>query len=126
MTSALESDYIEPSRPYSQSELKDMRSALYRNLRLGLVIAQHEQCGHMYLTKQNGRKEKEIRESCNADVGKCSACWKISKTPRQLRNKATNLALDYRDTFSCQPEFLSYRKIDLETVYYKWLYEDFN
>jgi len=126
MTSALESDYIEPSRPYSQSELKDMRLALYRNLRLGLVTARHEQCGHMYLTKQNGRKEKEIRESSNEDVGKCSACWKISKTPRQLRNKATNLALDYRDTFSSQPAFLSYHKIDLETVYYKWLYEDFN
>jgi hypothetical protein len=126
MTSALESDYIEPTRPYSQNELKDMRLALYRNLRLGAVTARHEKCGHIYLTKQNGRKEKEIRETGDVDVGKCSACWKINKTPRQLRNKATNLALDYRDTFFYPPTILSYRKIDLETVYYKWLYEDFN
>ena len=91
MTSVLESDYIEPTRPYSQNELKDMRLALYRNLRLGSVTARHEKCGHIYLTKQNGRKEKEIRETGDVDIGKCSACWKISKTPSQLRNKAKNL-----------------------------------
>jgi hypothetical protein len=125
MTSAIESDYIQQTRPYSQSELRDTRSALFRSLRLGEKIACHDSCGHIYLTKQNGRKQKEMCETGNIDVGKCSVCWKINKTPRYLRDKAHNLALEYSNTFSNPPEFLSYQKLDLETVYYKWLYEDF-
>ena len=125
MTSALESEYIKQARPYSQSELRDSRTSLFNSLRLGEKIVCHDKCGHIYLTKQNGRKEKEIIESGQVDVGKCSVCWKISKTPRNLRDKARELAHEYCNTFSKTPEFLSYRKLDLETVYYKWLYEDF-
>ena len=125
MTSAIESDYIQQTRPYSQSELRDTRADLFKSLRLGEKIVSHYKCGHIYLTKQNGRKEKEMCETGNVDVGKCSVCWKINKTPRRLQDKARNLALEYSNTFSKTPEFLSYRKLDLETVYYKWLYEDF-
>ena len=124
MTSVLESDYVNQTRPYSQSELRDSRKNIFRSLRLGEKIVCHDKCGHIYLTKQNGQKEKEMRETGKVDVGKCSVCWKISKTPRFLRHKARDLALDYFNTFSNTPEFLSYQKMDLETVYYKWLYQD--
>jgi len=124
MTSVLESDYVNQTRPYSQSELRDSRTNLFRSLRLGEKIVCHDKCGHIYLTKQNGRKEKEMRETGQVDVGKCSVCWKINKTPRYLQHKARNLALDYLNTFSNTPELLSYQKMDLETVYYKWLYQD--
>lgn len=124
MTSVLETDYVKQTRPYSQSELRNSRTNLFRSLRLGEKIVCHDKCGHIYLTKQNGRKEKEMLESGQVDVGKCSVCWKISKTSPYLRDKARNLALDYRNTFSNTPEFLSYGKLDLETVYYKWLYKE--
>lgn len=124
MVSVLESAFVKQTRPYSQSELRDSRNSLFRSLRLGENIVYHDKCGHMYLTKQNGRKEKEMLETGKADVGKCSVCWKISKTPHYLQDKAKNLAYNYCNTFSNTPEFLSYGKMDLETVYYKWLYEE--
>ena len=124
MTSVLESDYVKQTRPYSQSELRDSRTSLFKSLRLGEKIVCHNKCGHIYITKQNGRKEKEIQETGQVDVGKCSVCWKISKTPPYLQDKARNLAHDYSIIFSKTPEFLSYQKLDLETVYYKWLYQE--
>ena len=124
MSSVLESDYVKQTRPYSQSELRDLRTSLFRSLKLGEKIVYHDKCRHMYLTKQNGRKEKEILETGKVDVGKCSVCWKISKTPLYLRDKAKDLSHDYSSIFLNPPEFLSYQKLDLETVYYKWLYQE--
>ena len=125
MKSVLESNYQEASRPYSQNELKNMSNAIHYNTRLGNTMALHKNCSHLYLTKKNGKKEQEILKMKTKDVGKCSVCWKINKTPGYLRDKATNLASDYYNTFIETPKFLSYRKIDLENSYYKWLYEDF-
>jgi len=124
MSQVLETEYVKQTRPYSQNELRDSQNNLFRSLRLGENIVYHNKCGHMYLTKQNGRKEKELLETGKVDVGKCSVCWKISKTPRYLQDKARNLAYNYCNTFSKTPEFFSYRNLDLETVYYKWLYEE--
>jgi len=126
MKSVLESNYQEASRPYSQNELKNMSNTIHRNTRLGNIMALHKDCSHLYLTKQNGKKEKEMLKMNTQDVGKCSVCWKINKTPGYLRDKAKNLASDYYNTFIETPKFLSYRKIDLENAYYKWLYEDFH
>ena len=58
------------------------------------------------------------------DIGKCSVCWRINKTPVHLRDKALNLTNEYYNTFVETPKFLTYRKIDLENAYYKWLYEN--
>ena len=87
-------------------------------------MAKHK-CGHIYLVKQNGLKEKEIIQQNSNDTGKCSVCWKISKTPVILRNKAHLLSEEYCNTFDKIPIFISYNKVDLENSFYKWLYDDF-
>ena len=126
MTSVLESEYIASTRPYSQNELKDMSKNIHNSVNIVKKMAKHSKCGNIYITKTNGRKEKEIIEQNSCDVGKCSVCWKISKTPITLRDKAKNLAQDYYNTFNNNSNFFSYQKVDLENAYYKWLYQEFN
>lgn len=128
MTSVLESEYIEPTRPYSQDELKQFRQNLYRKLRLGKTQARHQRCGHFYLVKQNGRKEKEMHERKSVDVGNCSVCWKIGKTQgNKLREKARDLVEIYSNTFFEQDDdnkpYLTYSNMDVEDGYYRWLYD---
>lgn len=122
-SSVLESEYVEPIRPYSLNELAYMRERLYKSLRIGSVRAEHNKCNHFYLVKENGRKEKEIKENGTNDTGYCSVCWKIGKTPRYLKSKGQELISLYSNTFYKEPEFLTYDKVDLETVFYRWLYE---
>jgi hypothetical protein len=124
-SSVLEKDYKDPERPYSQKELKFTRKNNYRVLRLGQVQAHHSKCGHFYLTKYNGRKEKEIKESGSSDTGNCSVCWKFNKTPRHLRNPAKNLIGFYQTNFEQEPPYLTYDVLEGETDFYKWLYEEF-
>lgn len=124
MTSILESEYIEPTRPYSQNELGFNRDKLFRNLRLGRYKARHKRCNHFYLVRSNGRKEREIIETKNDDVGNCSVCWKLSKTPSYLREKAQGLIQQYTERFAFERPFLTYERNDLENVFYQWLYED--
>jgi hypothetical protein len=126
MTSILESEFIGSTRPYSQNELRVMSKNIHNNANLGKIMAKHSKCGHIYITKKNGRKEKEIIQQNSSDVGKCSVCWKISKTPITLRDKAKNLVDDYYNNFNNNIDFFSYQKVDLENAYYKWLYEEFN
>lgn len=126
MTSVLESKFVEQTRPYSQDELNDMRNKLYRSLRLGETKAHHERCNHFYLVKQNGRKEKEIKEQNSPDVGNCSVCWKLSKTPNNFRRDAQQLVEAYSQIFYNEPKYLSYDKVDVEVVFCKWLYEEIN
>jgi len=123
-SSILESEYVEPTRPYSQNEIKYNRERLYRNFRLGKNKAHHQRCDHFYLVRVNGRKEREMIESDCADVGNCSVCWKISKTPNYLKDRALDLVHHYGRCFEDNPETLSYRTLDLEETFYKWLYED--
>jgi hypothetical protein len=125
-TSVLELKYVEPTRPYSQNELAYMRTRLRRLYRLGDSRVYHRRCGHIYLVKENGRKEKEMREQEDTDVGNCSVCWKITKTPHHLRNSARNLVLEYGEIFNKDPEYLNYDTVELENALYTWLYLDFN
>jgi hypothetical protein len=126
MTTVLESEYVGPTRPYSQDELKQSREKLYLNLRLGKIMAHHQRCDHFYFAKQNGRKEKEMRDQNSNDVGNCSVCWKVGKTQGNLREKARNLVNAYCREFYEEPKYLSHDNVDLENVYYRWLYEDLN
>lgn len=126
MTSVLELGYVEPTRPYSQDELKHMRQKLYRKLRLGKMRAHHLRSGYFYLVKQNGRKEKEMKEQASSDVGNCSVSWKIGKTPARLRDRAHQMVQAYMDAFYDEPKYLTYSLVDLEIAFYTWLYEDFN
>ena len=123
--SVLEQKYSEPERPYSQKELQYMRNSTYRSMRIGSIRAEHNKCRHFYLVKDNGRKEKQIVEQKNNDTGNCSVCWKISKSPRHLKQNALNLVNVYCKIFFEEPKYLTYQDIDTETAFYKWLYQDF-
>jgi hypothetical protein len=121
-SSVLEKDYIEPTRPYSQAELKFNRERLYKNLRIGEHKTKHERCGHCYKVRKNGRKEKEILESGNVDTGNCSVCWKLSRTKRHNYNSAKSVVFAYMECFENEPKSLTYEDMDLERVFYTWLY----
>ena len=123
-SSILESEYIEPTRPYSLDELTALRKKLYHKQRLGKMRAHHQRCNHFYVAKLNSRKEREITEqNCN-DIGNCSVCWKLGKTQGYLREKARNMVRAYCNTFYEEPQAITYNNIDLETIFYKWLYEE--
>lgn len=124
MASILESSYIAPVRPYSQDELQNMREKLYRSLRLSNIKAQHNRSGHFYFVKRNGRKEKEILETNNPDIGNCSVSWKLNKTPIRLYPQAKRLVECYEDMFREEPKYLTYDMVETEAVFYKWLYEN--
>lgn len=123
-TSILETPYIKPTRPYSQNELKYKREKLYRDLRLSKTYARHACCNHFYLVRKNGRKEKEIIEKNSNDVGNCSVCWKLNKTPKYLKDNAYDLVNEYMNIFYKERDYLTYADVDLEKVFYKWLYEN--
>ena len=121
MTSVLEIEYNEPNRPYSQNELRDMRFSLFKRIRLGKEKAFHTKCNHFYYVKENSKKEKEIKSSSD-DIGNCSVCWSLSKTPTNLKDKAYNLTNAYMSQFEHDSEDLTYDLFDLEDVFYRWLY----
>jgi hypothetical protein len=125
MTSVLETEYLEPKRPYSQKELTKNREKLYKQLRLSKTKAYHTKSKYFYFVKKNGRKEKEILQNeSNVDIGNCSVSWKLSKTPSDLKNEALHLVNSYMKTFEKEPEILTYDIVDLETMFYRWLYEE--
>ena len=123
--SVLETEYVKPTRPYSTDELQSLRLSLYKYLKLSNLKVSHTKCGHHYFVKENSRKEKEIKEKEECiDVGNCSCCWKLSKTPNHLKNSASGLIDAYTKTFEKEPEKMKYEYLDVETCYYKWLYQD--
>ncbi len=125
-TSILEQEYIEPERPYSQRELQYNREKMFRTLRIGTVRAHHKKCDHFYCVKEHGRKEKEIKDANSGDVGNCSVCWKFNKTPRNLKTRARSLLNSYGSRYFETPSYLTYDDVDMENIFYKWLYEEFN
>ena len=62
MSKYLLSEYIPPSRPYSNKELNDMCLSIYDEFNLSDTFAIHSKCGHIYRVKKNGKKEKDITE----------------------------------------------------------------
>ncbi len=124
-SSVLENEFIQPSRPYSNKELEELRNKFYSDMRLGNVRALHNKCGHFYYVKYNSRKEKDILNQQNLDCGNCSVCWKLNKTPKHLRDKAENLINEYNKTFYNETNIYNYELLDLETSYYKWLCNEF-
>ena len=122
MLSALEKEYIPQNRPYSQDELENMRLNIHKTLRLSDVMAKHN-CNHFYLVKSGGKKEKEIIESELANIGNCSVCWKLKNTPKHLKNMADDMISIYFSAFETKPEYLTYDLVDLENIFYNWLYK---
>ena len=121
--SVLEEKYVEPARPYSQRELKDIRNKLFRELRVGKVRVYHKKCDHFYFVKDKGRKEKDIENSNKEDVGNCSVCWRFSKTPYMLKPKALEIINGYKSVFFEPLSYISYSNSYLEMMFYRWLYE---
>ena len=122
-TSILEQEYMEPKRPYSQKELQYNRDRVFHTLRVGRIKAHHKKCDHFYYVKENGRKEKEIKEANSVDIGNCSVCWKFNKTPGHLKTMARHLTNEYCKKFFNPPKYITYEDVDLETTFLKWLYE---
>ena len=125
--SILETDYIEPTRPYSLKELDHLRNIMFNSLRLSKHKIYHTKCQHSYYIKKNSRKEKEImgnkEDKINlTNVGNCSVCWKLYKTQEYLKQKAYDMIYYYKKNFTEEPEKINYTLLDLETVFYKWLY----
>jgi len=127
MASILELGYIKPTRPYSQNELADNRIKTRQHLKLGDHFAHHTRCQHFYLARVNGRKEKEILEAgTGTDIGNCSVCWKVLRTPQNLKEAAYDLIQSYCETFLEEPEVLTHSNVELEYAFYKWLYLEWN
>lgn len=115
--SILEIQFNPPKRPYSTNELNDMKERLYRNLKLNKSIFAHHDCGHFYLVRLNGKKEKDII-SFNKH-GNCSVCWKLKNTKTDIIHLAQDVVHSFYDTFH-NP--ISFELVDLHSVFYKWLY----
>ena len=105
-----------------------MRNGLYKNINLGNNRICHTKCNHFYYVKKNSRKEKELKEkNRNENIGNCSVCWKLSKTPKYLKDNANEMVRYYCKSFYDDNENYSYDLFDLENVFYRWLYqENFN
>lgn len=123
--SILELEYQLPTRPYSQNELSFLKQRNLRRLRVGRCEAYHSRCNHSYYVRKGGRKEKTIRENNNSqDIGNCSICWKISKTPIDTRDKAEGLIYAYMELPVDSEKRLNHYDVELERIFYIWLYED--
>ena len=123
-TSVIEQDYVPPTRPYSQNELKDMRLRTFRSFRVGKELVIHRVCGHTYFATIGGRKEQEVKTTGNSDAGNCSVCWKIRHMPTSdLGDRAYYIASVYADELPYMQERLEYRTVELERIFYAWLYE---
>lgn len=124
--SILNSEWIAPTRPYSNIELTDTHNRLFRSLRLSSLYVVHESCGHQYYVKENGLKYKNLKESDILDTGKCSVCWKLRQTPQSLKRLAIEFIDLYTEHFPDlnSPNY-SYYTIEIEKIFYTWLYQEF-
>jgi len=118
----LDSEYEKPNRPISSNELNDLQQKLYNNLKLSPTVASHDKCSHFYFVKKNGKKEKDIKEK-NL-YGNCSVCWKLYKTPKNLKSKAQELVDCHSKIFGNEIVKYNYDCFDLENTFYNWLYID--
>ena len=124
--SIINREYLPPTRPYSQDELKENRENICRKLYLGNNLIKHARCGHSYLVKKGGKKDKEFVETKNPDCGNCSVCWKIKniKNKRQ-RNVVEDMADIYCKMWENHVEGETpswHEKNDIFEVFYNWLY----
>ncbi len=119
----LNGKYPPATRPYSQLELAEIRTTNLRRLSVGNQMACHD-CGHIYFAKENGKKEERIKNG-EDDIGQCSVCWKLKRTPPELRGRAQDLVDEYQYHFSDKPAKWSHYIVHIEQTYYRWLYLNF-
>ena len=125
----LRSCYNPPTRPYSQKELAELHVKNLTGFGIGPTYVSHSRCKHSYYVKSGGRKERIIKESNkNVDVGNCSVCWKMQRTPPDLRSYANEIVDAYSDDRDYEAHHpnarLEHRSIELEKLFYAWLYQE--
>ncbi len=118
----MHSNYKAPDRPFSQDELRDTRARNLSRLRVGSTMASHENCLHFYFAKNGGKKEARLIETSGEEPGYCSVCWKLKKTPPELRDKALALVDEYQHRFQEKPDRWTHYQCELEKNFYRWLY----
>lgn len=110
-------------RPYSQLELRNMQNGFLHSIGISDVYAHHENCDHSYYVKLNGKKYKLIKEHNNNDVGTCSVCWQLRRTPRELKDQANLFIELYREEFpDLKCDRLTLSRFQIEKIFYTWLY----
>lgn len=111
-----------PTRPYSQRELGNLLEKLYLDLHLADTVVCHPDCGHCYRVKKNGIRYKKLIETNGQDVGNCSVCWKVTKTPKELLNLVQEFMMMHSNDLETQRKtFFSYQ---VQSVFYTWLYAE--
>ena len=113
-------------RPYSQDELADIRQRNLDRLNIGSTMVYHPNSGYFYLAKSGGKKEAAVLSGEVLEEGCCSVCWKLRKTPSELRDTANIMIDEFILRFEKKPEKWTRELIHLENTYYKWLYIDFD
>ena len=113
-------------RPYSQHELADIRQRNLDRLNIGSTMVYHPNSGYFYLAKSGGKKEAAVLSGEVLEEGCCSVCWKLRKTPSELRDTANIMIDEFILRFEKKPEKWTRELIHLENTYYKWLYIDFD
>ena len=125
MEALLRKDFPAADRPYSQDELRDTRVRILERLNVGNMMVYHRRCNHFYLAKAGGKKETAVKENQELDPACCSTCWKLRKTPNNLRDEASDMVDAYHYNFENKPDNWTRSLINLESTYYKWLYQNF-
>ena len=125
MENILEKKYTEPLRPYSKLELNFLRNNLYKLLNISSKGIKHDRCEHFYYCKKYGKKFNEISNN-NNDIGNCSVCWSIFNTDKPYKNIAKDLSKEYADIFDTDRKIFTHYEIELENLFYNWLYQKNN
>jgi len=121
--SCLYNEWIEPERPYSQMELDALETEFFEKIQLSTELsALHNECSHTYRVKKNGAKFKELLADPEMrDVGNCSVCWKLSRTPRELKHLANDFIQLYKPETDIRKSFYDYQ---VKKTFYTWLYSE--
>jgi len=126
--SILNSEWVAPSRPYSNKELQHRHERFFKSLRLSSLYVCHSGCGHKYFVKENGVKYKGLQDEENEgslDIGKCSVCWKLRQTPRSIKGYALDFLDLYDEYFPSLDNIeFSYYTFEIERIFYTWLYQE--
>lgn len=118
--SILMSKSVEETRPYSQLELVKNRNQMFSELNLSHRSVSHTDCGHSYHVRMYGQKFKEMNDlGTTEDVGNCSVCWKLRRTPRNLKHAAEHFIGLCQDI---NRDHLTFLDIQAEKIFNTWLY----
>jgi hypothetical protein len=129
--SVLHTEWVEPDRPYSQKELQYLDDKLATDLQIDDLYVKHKDCEHCYRVKKNGIRYKKLLEYNEStsenpeeipDIGNCSVCWKIRKTPRELHSLVYEFISFHNNELENSRK--SYSSYLIKYVFYTWLYNE--